>query len=357
VRQAFLLFFARAQDTRLDGLRRAGPAIVETFTWMWGAACLVLIIVPLPLPDLPRFSLHLFALMNVLLALGAVISAGWSEEERDGARWAGLVLGAAAVRFVLAAALVSVALTSEIGLTIYLVAGILMLLPALRAREFDAFARFKACAKLLDRDFLRFTGAALSVFLGIYLFTGADRIAAVGWMDYNGPQSPFLSAGLPREFDAYQATGLLARGLLWGTQPLLWFLYAERSRIAATTAGSLRFFWIYLAVLIGGALVLGCGLHAAGDRLFPDVRENFGPTFAAVMVPIGLLQALGIFGLASRRYPECFTLGGCGVVYGLVLAWFGRRPEVMLPYMFGGALISLMIVLLVGVVRWGRRQP
>jgi hypothetical protein len=75
------------------------------------------------------------------------------------------------------------------------------------------------------------------------------------------------------------------------------------------------------------------------------------------MVPLGLLQALGVFSLASRRYHECFVLGGCGVAYTLVLLFFGRRPELMPPYMFGGGLVSLMVVLFVGIVRWGRKQP
>jgi hypothetical protein len=29
----------------------------------------------------------------------------------------------------------------------------------------------------------------------------------------------------------------------------------------------------------------------------------------------------------------------------------------MPPYMFGGGLVSLMVVLFVGIVRWGRKQP
>ena len=41
------------------------------------------------------------------------------------------------------------------------------------------------------------------------------------------------------------------------------------------------------------------------------------------MVPLGLLQALGIFALASRRYPECFVLGACSIGYALILFFFG----------------------------------
>ena len=37
-------------------------------------------------------------------------------------------------------------------------------------------------------------------------------------------------------FDGYQTAGLLGRGLLWGTQPLLWVLFAQRSRQDRTQA-------------------------------------------------------------------------------------------------------------------------
>ena len=83
----------------------------------------------------------------------------------------------------------------------------------------------------------------------------------------------------------------------------------------------------------------------------------FVPSFAAVMVPLGLLQALGMFSLASRRHPECFVLGGCSIGYALLLYLTGRQPQLMPAYMFGGGLVSLMVVLFVGVVRWGRKQP
>jgi hypothetical protein len=75
------------------------------------------------------------------------------------------------------------------------------------------------------------------------------------------------------------------------------------------------------------------------------------------MVLLGLLQALGIFSLASRRYHECFVLGGCGVGYTLLLYLAGRQPLLMPAYMFGGGLVSLTLVLFVGIVRWGRKQP
>ena len=161
-------------------------------------------------------------------------------------------------------------------------------------------------------------------------------------------------------FDGYQTAGLLARALLWGTQPLLWILFAQRSRLDRTTAASLAYFWIYLGALFGGAILLFllgkplCRLFC-GDNL--QSTWSLIPIFSLAMIPLGLLQAVGVFVLASRRYHECFVLGACSVGYTLLLYLAGRQPQLMVAYMFGGGLVILMAVLFVGVVRWGRKQP
>jgi hypothetical protein len=357
VQKAFRLFFARAQPTRLDSLRRSAVTVTETFAWIWGACCFILILLPLPLPALPRFALELFTLMNVLLALGAVISSALSDDSRQRRRWALLLVVAAGARLVIGGWFAAYQPWAEAPLTAYLVAGFITLLPALRPREINAMARLKACAAVLNRDFLLFTGATLSVLLGLYLFTNADRIASLRWMNMTVGETVVPNAVMEASFDRYQATGLLARALLWGTQPLLWIFYAERSPLDRTTPASLKFFWIYLATLLAGIIVLDGLTHQGPRGGLLSLLGNYGPTFAIVMLPLGLLQGLGIFALASRRYPECFVLGGCGLLYALILALFGRRPDTMLQIMFGVALISLMIVLAVGVVRWGRKQP
>jgi len=71
---------------------------------------------------------------------------------------------------------------------------------------------------------------------------------------------------------------------------------------------------------------------------------------------MGLLQGIGIFALASRRYPECFALGGSSLGY-ILLLYFQGRPELILSCIFVGGLVSLMFVLFIGIVRWGRLQP
>jgi hypothetical protein len=329
--------------------------ITETFAWLWGACCLVLILLPLPLP---RSALVLSTLMNVLLAIGAVVSGAICAEARQGRRWALLLVSACTARLALGGWLTAYQPWAEAALAAFLVAGFVTLAPALQPRKIDRATRLRVCAAALDRSFLLFAAATLSVLLGIYLFTNADRIAALSWMNITIDNTAIPSARLQHIFDVYQAMGLLARAILWGTQPLLWILYAERSKLDKTTPASLKFFWIYLGALLAGALVLGFLAQKGGpiDALIP-FAGTIGPTFAAVMIPLGLLQGLAIFSLASRRYPECFVIGGCGIVYALVLDIVGRRPETMLPYMFGSSVVALMIVLFVGVVRWGRKQP
>jgi len=363
--QAFTHYLARhpnprlaGQSARIDSLRAAAFLVTETFAWIWGAVSFLLVFLLLPLLDLPRFSLQLFTLLNVLIALGGLVS--WTVcQGGDQLRlWAWLLTAAALARVLLGAGLAWREPWAESGLAAFLVAGFITLAPALRSHETDAAMRLKACHAVWDRDFLLCAGATFSVLLALFLFSSADRIVAQSWFGVaTNNNMGLVNWAL---FDAYQTAGLLGRGILWGTQPLLWILFAQRSRLDRTTPTSLAFFWIHVGALLLGATLLGC-LAQPLSRLFcgPDFQSTarFVPTFAAVMVPLGLLQGLGIFSLASRRYHECFVLGGCAAGYTLLLYLAGRQPQLMPAYMFAGGLVSLMVMLFVGIVRWGRKQP
>ena len=350
--------FGNFSGDRRESLRSALLVATETFTWFWAALSCVLIFLVLTCIDTPRFSLQLFALLSVLVALGGWFSRAICIGSGRLRVWATLLMTAAVARALAAALVVPGEPFAEGGLAAFLIGGFVLLAPAMRSRETDFATRLAACRAALDRDFLLFAGAAASVFLAMFLFSSADRIVSQVWLEPAG--NMHASQLDPRLFDAYQTAGLLGRGLLWGTQPLLWALYLDRSRLPRTNTRALTFFWLHLAALVLGGIVLAL-LAPVLAQLFCGenftLTRTFIPTFAAVMLPLGLLQALGIFALASRRWPECFTLGGCGVAYAFALFFLGHRPEVMLSYMFGGALISLMAVLAVGVVRWGRRQP
>jgi hypothetical protein len=370
--QAFAHYLASApvagSDARVDSLRAAALPATETFAWIWGALCLVLVFLLLPLLDLPRFSLQLFTLMNVLIAIGGLVSWAVCRDGNQLRLWAWLLVSSALARVLAGAGLAWQAPWAESGLAAFLVAGFITLTPALRSRETSTATRLKACQAVWDRDFLLCAGATFSVLLALCLFSSADRIVAQSW--FGVAMNNNMGMVNWDLFDAYQTAGLLARGLLWGTQPLLWILFAQRSRLDRTRADSLTFFWIYLGTLLAGVVFLFL-LAGPLSRLFcrdtlamfarpvptSDLTAHFVPSLAAAMIPLGVLQALGIFSLASRRYPECFVLGGCSVGYTLLLYVAGRQPQLMPVYMFGGGLVCLMMVLFVGVVRWGRKQP
>jgi hypothetical protein len=347
-----------AASTHLNSLRAVSLLVMETFAWIWGGISVLVILAVVPLLELPRFSLELLALIIVLLAVGGLVSGAICRSRSQLRLWMWLLLAAALARLLLAAGLGSAMPWAESGLSAWLLAGFITLIPVLRQQGSDAFLRFKACQALLNREFLIYFGATLSVFLAVFLFTSADRLVAQSW--FGVATNNNLGLVDWREFDAYQTAGLLGRGLLWGTQPLLWIFFAQRSRLDRTRAASLTFFWIYLGALLVGAVILG-ELSRPLSQLFCGAAfESTAfliPHFAAAMVPLGLLQVLGFFALASRRYPECFVIGGLGVGYALLLYLVGRQPLLMPAYMFGGGAVAILMVLLVGVVRWGRRQP
>jgi hypothetical protein len=272
--------------------------------------------------------------------------------------WAWLVAASVVARLILSVFLTMSHGWAEPGLAAFLIAGLITFAPALRVTEADESQRLNALRTVLDRAFLVEFGAVFSVFLAIYLFSSADRIVAQSWLGA-AVESNIGFVDWPM-LDAYQAAGLLGRAVLWGTQPILVILYIQRSRLTRTTPASLEWFWIYLVALITAITLLRffevplSELFCGRDYLR---TAHLVPGFAMTMIPLGILQGVAIFGLASRRYLECYLLGACSIAYMVLLYLVGRHPQLMPAYMFGGGMMSLMIVLFVGVVRWGRKQP
>jgi hypothetical protein len=360
--QSFAGYLARPASAenngRVEAIRKAALPVTETFGWAWGAISFVLIFICLPLLDLPRFSLQLFILMNVLVALGAGVSWAVCQSTHQLRLWSWLLISAALGRALLAWGISSHAPWAEAGLAAVLLSGFILLTPALSQENSEWLPRLHAFRTILERDFLIHFAATLCVMTGIFLFINADRIVAQSW--FGVATNNNLGLVNWEEFDAYQTAGLLARSLLWGTQPLLWIFFSQRVGLTRTPFRSLSFFWIYLATLLLGVLLM-TELARPLSRLFCGANftstSELVPSLAATMIPLGLLQVLGIFALASRRHHECFVFGGCGTGYAALLYFAGRQPLLMPAYMFGGGLVCMMIVLFVGVVRWGRKQP
>lgn len=347
--------------------REAGPAgreifqearvpLQQNFILAWSFVCALLFLPALGFLSLPRFLVSLLALPNVLVILGAAYCATVYEQRNKLGFWIFLLCVAGTVRLLVAWTLTEWQPSAESGLVAGFVGGLFLLSPLLRQARM-IFAWAKARAPLRERDFCLYLAATLSVTLGIFLFTSADRILAQAWFG----RASDNNLGLVRWglFDGYQTAGLLGRGLLWGTQPILAVLLARRAGQDRTVGATRNLFWLYLGVLIIGSTLL-CLLAQPLARIFGgnDVEATayFIPGFAVAMLPLGFLQGFGILALASRRYPECFTFGLSALAYTLFLALEGK-PQLMLSCMFGGGGVAIMLVLFIAVVRWGRLQP
>jgi O-antigen/teichoic acid export membrane protein len=357
LRHCFDHFAPKDHDAaRLATLRAGKQPLVEIATVGWIAPALLLGWLLVSLLDFPRESLGYCALPGVFLALGAFVAASMCEKQDRLRLWGVLLFGAALMRIAVAAWFTASEPWAEMGLVAGWAGAFVVLIPVWRAREFT-FDWKKAAAAWRDREFARHAVATFSVLLGLYLFTNGDRIVAQAW--FGRPQENNMGFVPWDFFDHYQTAGLLGRAILWGTQPLLLLLLVRRAGAPRTTPALRNLFWLYLGVLIVAGLAVSALAHPL-TSLFcgTDDAETamLVPGFAWLMMPLGLLQGLGIFSLASRRYPECYTLCGASLGYVALLYAVGR-PQLMLSYAFGGAWVALMLVLIVGIVRWGRRQP
>jgi hypothetical protein len=360
--QAFAWYLAldHAPERResIDAIRASALLVTEMFAWVWGGLSALLLLPTLTVLEMPRSPLLLFTLLNVLVVLGSLLSGAMCRSSGQLRLWAWLVGISALMRLLFSIGLGMLGPWAEAGLAAFFFAGLITFVPVLRPSSTEESQRLTALRAVWDRGFLLYLGATFSVLLAIFLFTNADRIVAQSW--FGSPTDNNVGYVDWSMFDAYQTAGLLGRSLLWGTQPLLLLLFIQRSKLNRTTAGSLDWFWVYLGAMVTGVTLLDL-FHEPLSRLFCGRdylhTSHLIPILTTAMIPLGLLQGLGMFALASRRYPECFVLGGCGLGYLLLLFLVGRQPAIMPAYMFGGGLVSLMIVLLVGVVRWGRKQP
>ena len=141
-----------------------------------------------------------------------------------------------------------------------------------------------------------------------------------------------------RDLGLYTAAGLLGRALPMVVGPMLTVLFTSRSghRTGSALGEQLKLLGLY---------AIGLATGVAGLLLLRDfwVRLIFGtytPEAAAMvsrlavtMAFIGLMQALGMWALASRWLKVALLYGASGLVYWLVLLTWGTSPPVMLRLM------------------------
>jgi O-antigen/teichoic acid export membrane protein len=188
-------------------------------------------------------------------------------------------------------------------------------------------------------DLAQFFVVSAACIGGGYCFTQSDLLVAQRYFS-------------PAELGTYSAAGLLARALPMVVAPLLTVLFTHRSGQSAGSAlrEQLKLLGLYATGLIAGALCLllarGFFVKMIFGHAAPESTAMIG-RLALTMVCVGLLQALGLWALASRWMKLAVLYGLLGLGYWLALLYLGTSPPLLLRAMPCSAALALVGLFLV----------
>ena len=326
-------FRASGDEARLQDLLDGGRKLLFRLTI---GGCLLAIVLVKPLSDFfhfPRGSLMLTALICVLLGLWGAYATGLCQ----GLAWfkplAAIGLLAAGLRI-----LFGWAATRQYG---WAEAGVAA----------SGLAVLSNLVLLYWRKELRGTGQAVSPWtkeFGQYLLVGAASVGG-GYCFMQGDllvaQRYFAGA----ELGTYSAAGLLGRALPMVVGPMLTVMFTSRSghRTGDALREQLRLLGLYAGGLTCGVVGL-LVLREFFVRLIfgkpaPEAAAMVG-WFAVTMALVGLIQALGLWALASRWFKVALLYGGLGLAYWLFLLAFGTTPQRMLQVMPLAAAVAFVVL-------------
>lgn len=341
---------ANDNQRELKQLQAACQKLLRRLTWIISLLALVLIQPLTSFFNFPRGSLALVALACVPITMWSTLGSVWCAGLSRFNLLAALNFGTMAARVISGIALVYFFPTAEaaVGATFvagWVLASVVLFYPMPKVSEPVGESPW-------NKEFIFYLGAALLVGLGNFIFCFSDQLVA-----QRNTDGYYL--------DAYVKAGLLARAVFWGSQPLLVVYFTQRSGKEHSTRGSISLWFVYVAVVIVGLVMLLvlrkplCHLLLQRDQiqnLLPMMLQDL-KRFALIVLPIGVLQGLGFYYLASEKLVESYLFGILGMLYFAVLILFGHSIDMMLSLMFGGAIMCLLTLLLAAVIRWGRHQP
>lgn len=334
-------FRASGEEAQLQGLLDGCKRLLLRVTI---GGCLLAIVLVKPLSDFfnfPRGSLMLIALMCVLAGL-------W------GAYGAGLCQGLAWFKRLAAISLLAVGLRIVFG---WVATRQFALAEAAVAAS--GFAFIANLILLYWRNELRGTGHAVSPWtkeLGQYMLVGAASVCG-GYFFTQGDLLAGQRYFSGTELGTYSAAGLLGRALPTVVAPMLTVLFTSRSAHRTVSAlraqlGLLGLYAVGLACGVIGLLVLrNLFVKLIFGKPSPEAAAMVG-WFTITMALIALIQALGMWALASRWFKVALLYGGLGLAYWLTLLVFGKTPELMLrvmPVTAAIAFVALFITWLIAM--------
>ena len=160
-----------------------------------------------------------------------------------------------------------------------------------------------------------------------------------------------------RDLGLYTAAGLLGRALPMVVAPMLTVLFTSRSghRTDSALREQLKLLGLYAVGLAAGAAVLLLLRNFWVRMIFGEYTPEAAAMvsrLAVTMAFVGLMQAVGMWALASRWLKVALLYGASGLGFWLVLLIWGKSPAVMLQLMpvaagvaFGLVFVSWLIAM------------
>ena len=181
-----------------------------------------------------------------------------------------------------------------------------------------------------DRDFFRYLIVAAAGVGAQWCFTQSDMLVVGNY--FSGPDK-----------DAYTGAVKTASGLHLAVSPLLIVLFTARSseRSGQGLSGPLGLLLLYAVGLAMGALMLffvrDLAVKIIFGHPFPEASAMI-PPLAITMIFVGLIQALGMWMMASNWIKAVVLYGAIGITYWATLLGVAHRaaptrldPVTLLP--------------------------
>ncbi len=323
--QAVIHHIAHYQGTgneaRLNGLLAGCRSFLLKFTIVVSLLGVALIQPLSSYFDIPRASLTVSALISLLIALWS----GYAGALAQGLGWfkrlALISIGGVAAKLIFTWLLIRRYPVAETGVIAVSIGAL-----ATAAVFFWWRDLFKTGERIApwNRDFFRYMAVA-------------GAAVAAQWCFMDGSTLVVGKYFAKADQDSYGRAITIAVGLHMAVAPLLAVLFAARSseRSGQSMSAPLRLLALYATGLAFGALVLFfvrdlCVLFIL-NRASPETSAMIVP-LAVTMIFVGLVQALGMWALASNWMKSTVLYGVLGATYWAVLLGVASQATPTLPH-------------------------